>query len=719
MKKITLFLAGMIPAILLGQSSEPHPVQKGDTAKSDSIMKKDTLLKEVIVTHRKPLLTHSIDRTIVNVDAMISAATSNALEVLGKTPGVTVDNQGTISLNGQSGVLVLINNRPTYLSAQDLAGYLRSLPGSSIDKIELIDSPPARYDASGNAVINLQLKRSSVLGINGQVSTGYTQGIYARTNHGLNLTYYTPRLRWYNNLGLNTETGYSKDHSLRQYLDDTETPVEIQLMKNSTRSNRTNYSLQSGLDYTLNARTTLGAGVRYSGGGNKDRIHFMLEKQASVFHQDQDRGQLGLNLNFLTKLNNAGREWSGELNYVNNSTTHGQEMIDFDLHIPATMKVLTFNTDYVHPLGKKARFEAGFKLGFVESTNQYEYLNRMGSQPGTPEKQLFPFDFKEAIQAAYISGQKKWNRIGIQAGLRAEYTANNGEGQTVTGNVGTLKSFKNDYLSLFPSIHISYQLDSAGNNTLVLFANRRINRPNYQLMNPFILYADRYNYNEGNPQLQPQYMKRYEIRYMRKHWLQVLLSYSDFSDVIFPVAQVQDTVVIRRSENVARGQMVILTTNINRPLTKWWNTNTQIQWLHAWLEGKAGHPGIDAAATILRADWRNDFNFSKTWQAELGGYYTSKNINVQSYTKSIFRMYAGVQKKVLQSRGSIRLSVEDIFRSWVYRNTSFGLDKLIIQQRLYGDTQRFGLAFTYSFGKKGLPKKSRNLEQAGEERNRL
>lgn len=675
-------------------------------------MKKDTLLKEVTVTYRKPLLTQAIDRTIVNVDAMISASTSNALEVLGKTPGVTVDQQSVISLNGRGGVQVLINNRPTYLSAQDLAAYLRSLPGSSIDKIELIDNPTARYDASGSAIINLQLKKSSVLGINGQFSTGYSQGNYPKSNHGLNLTYYTPRLRWYNNLGYNSETTLSRDRSERIYLDETMEPINVQQMENSTRFVRKTYGIQSGLDYTLNAKTTIGFLARYNNGNTHDRINFQLDKLPTEFKQDQTRQNLALNMNFLSKLKPDGREWSGELNYMHYQSKKNQEMNDFHLHLPTTMQVVTLNTDYSYPLGNKIKLETGFKSSYVKSTNRYDYTPIDTQQPGVGEKASYPFNFQEAIQAAYLSGQKKWNRFGVQLGLRAEYTHNVGDGKDA-------ENFRNSYLKLFPSLHLSYQLDSTGHNTLIFMANRRINRPNYYSMNPYILYADRYNYNQGNPLLQPQTMQRYEIKYMHKQWFQTALAYSNFSDVIFPVARVEDTVIIRRDENVARGQMVILNTTVSLPVTKWWNLQNTVRVLHAWLEGKKDHPTINAGATMVRIELRNDFNFSKTWQGEFGGYYASRDFNVQAMTKSMFQLYGSVQKKILKSRGNLRLSVEDIFRSWVYRNRSFGLDQVLINQRLYSDSQRIGIAFTYSFGKTGLPKKSRSLEQAGDERNRL
>lgn len=167
---------------------------------------KDVALKEVVVTAKRPLLERDIDKTIVNVDAMISAASSNTLEVLEKTPGITVSNDGDISLNGKSGVLVLIDGRATYMSGADLAIYLKSLPGGLLDKIELMDNPPAKYDATGSAVINIRLKKNRVGGFTGNISEGYSQGVYGKNNGAINLNYLYKKLNLFTNVGYNIET---------------------------------------------------------------------------------------------------------------------------------------------------------------------------------------------------------------------------------------------------------------------------------------------------------------------------------------------------------------------------------------------------------------------------------------------------------------------------------------------------------------------------------
>lgn len=429
--KLILSLIVFLPLAIYAQ----HPVPSQDT-----IMKKDTLLKEVIVTHKKSLITNTVDRTIVNVDAMISAATSNALEVLGKTPGVTVDNQGAIQLNGRGGVQILINGRPTYLSATDLAAYLRSIPGGGIDKIELMDNPPARYEASGNGVINIQLKRSNALGFSGQLSSGYNQGIYPRANQSANLTYYTPRLRWYNNFGMNLEKDVLRDIATRTYFDNQKLPIDTLALRNRNQAQRKNFNVQTGVDYTLSQKTTIGLMLNTSGGRNDELVKFSRDGLPSQLTGKYERSGWGANLNFLTKIDSRGTEWSGEVNHFSYKNRQRQQLRDFNLDVPIKMDVWSFNTDYVRPLGKTAKLETGYRVSYVKTDNEYRF-EPISFAPGYDEAINFPFYFQETIQGAYVNGQKKWNRFSAQLGLRAEHTANKGIVEDVHNN------FKRDYLN--------------------------------------------------------------------------------------------------------------------------------------------------------------------------------------------------------------------------------------------------------------------------------
>ncbi|WP_460973240.1 carboxypeptidase regulatory-like domain-containing protein, partial [Spirosoma migulaei] len=214
-----------------------------------------TTLKEVTVVAKRPMIEQDIDKTIVNVDAMIGSASSNTLEVLEKTPGVTIDTDGSISLNGKTGVLVLIDGRPTYMSGQDLAAYLKSLPGGSLDKLELMTNPPAKYDAAGSSIINIRLKRTRVLGFTGSVSAAYSQGVTSRSNDVINLNYNHKKLNLFGSIGYNKDGNYSNDGYDRTFYDANGVlNSSVQLQNNYTYSSH-GVMARLGMDYAASENT--------------------------------------------------------------------------------------------------------------------------------------------------------------------------------------------------------------------------------------------------------------------------------------------------------------------------------------------------------------------------------------------------------------------------------------------------------------------------------
>ncbi|MEJ7558297.1 MAG: hypothetical protein WKF66_08325 [Pedobacter sp.] len=209
MKMYTTFLFALLTTTIAFAQKPPTKT----SALKDSLQKetKDIKLNEVTIKGKKPLIQMEIDKTIVNVGSMISSSSSNTMEVLEKTPGVIIDANGVISLNGRAGVMVLIDGRQTYMSASDLTNYLKSLPGSSLDKIELIDNPSSKYDAAGNGIINIKLKKDRTAGVIGNLATAYSQGQLGRSNHSLNLNYNRKKLNVFSNLGYSRDKGFSLD----------------------------------------------------------------------------------------------------------------------------------------------------------------------------------------------------------------------------------------------------------------------------------------------------------------------------------------------------------------------------------------------------------------------------------------------------------------------------------------------------------------------------
>lgn len=715
---------------VIGQQPYRSPVSV-DSIQSNVVLPRIVLqpagakeLEAVVVKSKKPLLEHSLDKTIVNADAMIGSAASNVLEVLSRTPGVSVDNQGNISLNGRNGILLLINGRQTYMSAQDLSNYLKSLPGAALDKIELIDNPPARYDAAGNAIINLQLKKNRAGGWTGSLATGYAQGKYGSQYYSVNLNYNYKKINLFTNMGYNVDRNYTIDLYDRRYYKESGSLSSSVLLDNNQRSTGRFFNFMGGLDYQLTAKTTLGFVANFNKGKRNGRFDYDSETFDSLQHPAgkgygntislDKRNNLGLNLNLLHKFSREGQELSAEVNYLRYRSNGQQELVNFldeqpvsrfSYQSPSSIRIYTAKADYVQPLNKNGKWESGIKSSWVKNDNTTEYYDKEGAVPVYDPGMSNRFIYQENINAAYINAQQKWGRFSAQAGLRMEHTYINGK---QPGNAATKDTaFSRNYVNWFPSMTVGYKVDSAGKKVLSVMVSRRLNRPNYQSLNPFLQYRDNYSYSGGNPSLNPQFANRYEIKYQHGQLLWSSFSYNDFRGVILPITNTEDSLFITRPGNYAKGIAIILGVGLNISPAKWWTINSTTRFSRIGLRGMNTEQ-LTPNTNILRWELNNFFTISPKLNAELSGYYASADMNGQSATtRGMYRMNAAIQQKIGE-KASIRLVMDDIFHSWVYHNRSMGVKQADFLQTSESGTQRFGLAFSYRFGKKSVKGRRNN-----------
>jgi len=729
-KALGLKMYYSVPIQLDGKNNDielPAAVLKSD--------QKNNLAEVVIQSKRLPLVQMETDKTVVNVDAMISSTTSNTLEVLGKTPGVTVGANGEIGLNGRQGVLVLIDGRSTYMSGQDLAAYLKSIPGSQLDKIELIDNPTAKYDAAGNGVINIRLKKNRIGGFTGSVSTGYTQGKYGKTYNSLSLNYNYKKINIFGNFGYTYEKDYTDDNFNRHfYIADGRLTSTVKLLNNQQNVNK-GVNTNLGMDYAATAHTTYGFQLNLNKSHNTSNLNYNSSNYSDQLDSvgngsilaKNNRTNFGTNINMVHKFGDSGKELSADLNYLDYTTSNQQSLQnfifqqdgsminnnDFFYSLPTSIHIYTLKADYVHPLKNKAKLEAGFKSSWVNNDNVSDYYKVSGNDQTIDNSQSNHFKYTENINAAYVNTQKNWQHFGIQLGLRAENTVSYGQQLGNEAVEGT--SFRKDYTKLFPAAILSYKLDTVGKNTFSIALTRRINRPNYQYLNDFIVFHDRYSYTSGNSLLLPQYQYRYELKYQYKQLLRMGLSYNRFSNIILQTTRVVNDVFITQPQNIANGHMLILNTGISLSPAKWWSFNTDVRLSQIGLKGYVYGTTLTAETYIARVELLNQFSFGHGWSAELGGYYASKDMNSQAFTSGMYRVNGGIQKKVLKNMGSIRIAADDIFHSWVYRNNSIDLPQADYAQISKSDTQRLGIAFSYRFGKDTFSRKSKHQNNAADE----
>ncbi len=696
-----------------------------------------TTLGEVVVKARKPLIEQEIDKTIVNVGSMLSSATSNTLEVLEKTPGITVDGAGNISLNGRSGVLVMIDGRTNFMSGADLAAYLKSIPGSLLDKIELIDNPSARYDATGNGILNIRLKKNRTAGYMGTLSSGFSQGRYARNNQSASLTYNRKKLSVFTSAGVAGDKNFSDDRYNRSFYGSGSQPVSSVQLRNYQQNSGTGLNANLGLDYNLTASTTIGAQLNWNRGTRNGLLdytsmsfnaHGLADTIGRGGNRSADRRtNIGTNLNFLHRFSNTGRELSGDLNFLNYSTSSRQDLLNrlylpdevlvgeetFLYQLPSSINIYTAKADYVHPFKNKARVEGGFKTSVVDQMNPANYYTVKGGSAEIDNQRSNHFRYHENINAAYINSQKAWKRFSAQLGLRMENTEAWGRQD---GNAQTAGSrFTKSYTDWFPSLFAAYKLDTLNKNSLSFSLTRRINRPNYQQLNPFLFFRDNYSYYAGNPLLTPQFQYRYELRFQHKQFLRMALSYNRFTHILFQTTEAVDDIFITKPQNIRAGHMLLLNTGLTFYITRWWNLNSDILLSHIGLNGQAYTEKLNPNAYIARINVINQFPVTKTLNAELNAYFASADLSGQTKTGAMYRVGGGVQKKFWKDKASIRLSFEDLFHSWIYHNRSISLRQASYEQVTTSDTRRFGMAFTYRFGKEELARKRRHVNNASDD----
>ncbi|WP_419789058.1 outer membrane beta-barrel protein [Mucilaginibacter sp. X5P1] len=679
-------------------------------------------LNEVAVTAQKSYVQQKIDRTVVNVGALISNTGANALEVLEKSPGVQVDADGNITFKGKTGVLVMIDDKPTYLSAADLATYLRSLPASSLDQIELMDNPPAKYDAAGNAgVINIKTKKNSIRGFHAVVSADYAQGFYGRTNESINMNYRVDKVNLFANIAYNGNQTFRRLEIDRNYFDANGDQTSSLKDISYFRPVNNNTNIKAGMDFYASPKTTWG--VVFTGTIARDHdnspVYSLLygkngELDSTINTQNTSKDKFnskGINLNYTHKYDSTGRQLNFDLDYirdvsnsnqlfVNNTflpdgtLTNSQTLSD---NLPSTINIYSAKADYAHPLKGKAKLEAGVKSSYVNTDNAANYYNVVDGVSTIDYNNTNRFLYKENINAAYVNFNKDFGRFSLQTGLRVENT--NGNGHQLGNAEKADSSFANHYTNLFPTAYFSYNLDTAKHNVLVLSYGRRVGRPNYSSLNPFTFFVDEFTYFSGNPFLKPQFTDNYKLAYSFKSLFTVAVAYDYTTDVQGETIHNDGNVFISTTGNIGQLKTLDFSINTNLQPAKWWTVNLYAEFYNNTYQGQFYTGYLNQSKNTFDFNGSNQFTISKTWSAEISGFYDSGGAYGQFITLPKGMLNAAIQKKILNNKGSIKLNMRDILHTFSPSGTITNIANATATFHNFVDTQVATLAFTYSFGK--------------------
>lgn len=684
-------------------------------------------LKAVDVTARKPFIEQKVDRLVVNVEANIATAGGTAMEALEKSPNITVDKDGNISMKGKGGVMILIDGKQTSMSNQDIAELLKSMPATSLEQIELISNPSAKYDAAGNAgVINLKLKKNSSYGTNGSFTLGGAYGTWPRYNGALNL----------NHRGKNVNVFGSYNYSHReaqQSLDiyrtvDDKNGQQIFDQSNETHRRNTYQGGRIGADYFVAKNHTVGVLVDLA------QNHYLFPSHAytnigygkvvdSILHTNANndgtwrRG--AYNLNYRGVLDSTGRELNVDLDYSRSSDKQyanifaatTDPVINKQLNAdtsrsnqPSIITIKTAKADYTHPLGKGAKLEMGAKVSFVTSDNdaRFDSLRMNVWQADTMRSNHFIY--KENVNAAYVNFNKQFKKLTLQLGLRAEQTNVTGESASLRKSQQGVVKNDTSYFNLFPSMALSYKADK--NNTFGFSYSRRIQRPSYEDLNPFEFYLDRYTIQAGNPSLKPQYSHNLEVTHTFKEFLITSVNYIHTTDLMMRIIETDknpatgDSSLLRyKYMNVAKSDNLSLNISAPFPITKWWNTFTTMSLYYTGYSAFVNDNNVKMNAVGFFGRTQHTFTLSKTLTAEAIYFYVAPGISDGELfrMKSMGALDLGLQQKVLKGKGSLKLNVTDVLGTQYFRG-SFANAGMDTRVRSSWDARQVRLNFTYRFG---------------------
>ena len=479
-------------------------------------------LKEVVVTSTKPLIRQEDDKSVVDPEPL-AAASTNAYETMEKIPGIFIDQDGNIYLNGLSPAGIQINGRELRMSATDMATLLKSLPPSSIQKIELVRTPSAKYDASGGGgVVNIVLKKGIKIGLNGSVNTGMNQGVYGNQFIGLTLNNTTDKYNSYLNTQYNQNDGYSIVNTDRFLSTDTvlkqtaktlspnkSAYIGFGLGRNWTDRFELNYDARVSGQSFINSTNNASILEKISAKKNLSSIASLVENDGSNFNFNQSvRSKL--------KLDSLGGEWTIDFSYnfiqSNTDQTYNNTFFAGGLaskgagNFTNDRDFLTYQTDY-----KKKRFgitiEAGLKSSILSFRNNANYQKDLNGIIVKDPFRTSAYNFKEQINAGYLQGSKTWGAVVLKVGTRVEQTIMQGN-QKIPSDT----SFSLNRTDAFPYVFLSRKLFKISGYEMrgYLVYRKTISRPSYEFLNPFPRYIDPFLYESGNPSLRPQFTSNYE-----------------------------------------------------------------------------------------------------------------------------------------------------------------------------------------------------------------
>lgn len=692
-------------------------------------------LAAVTVTARKPLYEMKIDRLVINVAAAITYTGISALDVLERSPGVSVNRAtNALSINGKNGLIVMINGKRNYMDIGAVIQMLSGMPSGSIERIEIITTPPASFDAEGSAgIINIVLKSNEQYGTNGSytLTGGYNKG--EQTSGSININHRKEKINFFGNYSfsrIRMQQVWKSYHAVAGGYDTLENYSE-----DNRHALQSQHDAQAGIDYHINKKTIIGAllSANYRNWtmeslndafvyGNhqpdtvvdiiNNELHTTLYYGANLNfqHDFKTDEKLTINADYLyykdknpnTYLNNY---YDGDSNFLFKENVESDKLTPLHFWIAAV--------DYSNKLSKKVDMEAGLKgtKSGLEDGVQVASLTR--NDWVTDTTLSGSHRLKESIGAAYTSFTIKFSeKTSMKLGLRYEYSNTTIESLTQKTRV------EHTYGEWFPSFFFMHSIKE--NSSINFSYSRRIYRPGYTDLAPWIIFQDPKTFQTGNPNLQPSFTNNVNLSYTLRNKI-ITVSYSYITPTIIQQPRVDKTTnrMVTASDNANHFQNVSVNLSLPFTITKWWNMQNNIT--GTWQQFNGSYDAPERREnTNLFLNASQNFMLPKNFTISISGYYSSGFMWGNYIFKSSGSIDAAMQKKFSKKKSSLSLNVTNIIPYFSVNRLSadFPSQHLIMRnQNIYSYTG-ISLSFTHNFGSDKVLQKRDRTTSAEDEKGR-
>ncbi|MCL2073698.1 MAG: TonB-dependent receptor [Marinilabiliaceae bacterium] len=638
-------------------------------------------LGEVVVKSNRPLVEQRIDRMVVNVAGNIITAGASVNDVLKRLPGLIVDQNGNVIINGRTAT-VHIDGRPTQLPPEQIAQMLSGMDGELIDRVELIHNPSSRYDATETAIVNIRLKKDASLGVNGRVSAGvgFSDNDFLWRS-GVNINYRSKKLNVFGNYNVEEYPRQSELYENKTFKD---VPSPVMYDQQSImRWTGPDQTLRAGIDYFITPKQTLG--FLFNGtNSNLDGTTNSTINIAPIGIEVVDSSVLSdsrlidkyysqiYNLNYRLGIsegeeltvdadygNVSGRNWQNmNSRYHDKDKTEMKPTSEFQYNGVRNIDILSLKTDYTKPLSEKSKLETGIKIAKTVTDNEIVYKNKNNEIWEIDNNQSNRFKYSEEVSAGYATYSHSFGKFMAMAGLRAEYTSLKGESEDTT--------FTRSYIDWFPSAFLHYQINER--QALNVSYSRKIHRPGFSLLNPFRTYIDRFTYESGNPDLKPLYYNSFSLNY-NFGGIFVGAGYTHLTNIFESVYEQDDlthtTSIMKK--NIGKRERADLSLNVPIPLTKWYHLTIMSQ--VGWMMEDTRYNG---------KQFKNDFFFNYTSSSHAFTILPTLKAHAQvmwltggwqgiMQFDGYWRTDAQIEKTFYNNRLSVTLYCYDVFNSHVMK----------------------------------------------------